>query len=499
VGSAVVNALRSRGHAVVRAARGLPEGRDSLALDFMQPCPPARWRDRLVAARVDAVVNCVGILMASRTQRFERVHRDGPVELFEGAALAGISRVVQVSALGAGDEDTIAAPGGGRAMAERGDGHAMADCDDGHATLAPGDGAAISAPRDTEDERRRAQAAHVRATPYLASKRAADDALAALSLDAAVLRPSLVFGPGSQSATLFATLASLPMISLPGRGRQPVQPIHVFELAEAIVRLLERKAPCRGVYTLGGAQPLDYRTMLAQYRAALGLGDALWLPLPMPLMRLIARVAEWLPQRVYSRDTISMLERGSVPPRNDAARLLGRAPSSLAHGLAITPPVAAVDLRVQLPPLVEWMLRAALAFMWLYTAAVSASLPQESGVLQLLARCGFAGDAGIAALVFSCTLNVLLGLLALRRGGPWAWPLQVGAVLGYTLTAAWNMPELTIDHCGPLAKNLPVLALIVLLWLAQPARLAARNAVGRRPVAVHVLPHASRGEIAGQA
>jgi hypothetical protein len=47
--------------------------------------------------------------------------------------------------------------------------------------------------------------------------------------------------------------------------------------------------------------------------------------------------------------------------------------------------------------------------------------------------------------------------------------LQVAAVLGYTVTAAINMPELTLDHCGPLVKNLPVLALIVLLWCAVPA------------------------------
>jgi hypothetical protein len=49
-------------------------------------------------------------------------------------------------------------------------------------------------------------------------------------------------------------------------------------------------------------------------------------------------------------------------------------------------------------------------------------------------------------------------------------------VLGYTITAALNMPELTLDHCGPLVKNLPVLALIVLLWLASPLpeRSAAR-------------------------
>ena len=107
--------------------------------------------------------------------------------------------------------------------------------------------------------------------------------------------------------------------------------------------------------------------------------------------------------------------------------------------------------------------------MWLYTALVSAALPQSSGVLHLLARCGFEGPAGVAALVFSCTLNVVLGVQTVRRPAPWLYAAQAAAVVGYTVTAALNMPELTIDHCGPLAKNVPLLALVMLLWCAAPA------------------------------
>ena len=415
VGQAVVNALRSRGHSVVVGARSVADGADHVAIDYMRPVEPSAWRDRLQARHVDVVVNCVGILMPSRTQSFERVHTAGPIELFRGAALAGVKCVVQISALGVRDDATSLA------------------------------------------------------TPYLHSKLLADDALAGLPIDAAVLRPSLVFGPNSQSAALFATLASLPLISLPGRGRQALQPIHVFELAEIAVRLLERSAPCRGVYELGGGQVVSYREMLGHYRDAMHLGAPLWLPLPMPLMRVTAWLAEALPQKVFCRDTIGMLERGSVPGNNAAPRLLGRTPSSLAHGLAVTPPHSLLDLRAELPEPVALMLRISVAFMWLYTALVTALLPQASGVLNLLARCGFEGRAGVAVMIASCTLNAVLGVLMLRRPSPWVWPLQIGAVLGYTLTAALNMPELTIDHCGPLAKNVPVLAVLLLLWLAQPA------------------------------
>ncbi|MET0334942.1 MAG: SDR family oxidoreductase [Rhizobacter sp.] len=426
VGRAVAHALRSRGHAVVEGSRAAVDGRHTMHVDYMQPRSPEAWADALRREHIEVVINCVGILMPAKGQSFERVHTEGPVELFRGAALAGVRRVLQVSALGVHDD------------------------------------------------------AETLATPYLRSKLMADDALASLPVDWAVLRPSLLYGPGSQSAALFATLASLPVISLPGRGQQVVQPLHVYELAEAMARLVEQAGELRAVHELGGPQALTYREMLAAYRRAQGLGDALWLPIPMAAMTAMAWVAEALPQQVYCRDTLRMLDRGNAPADNALPRLLGRTPSNMAHGLAITAPEPLIDLRVQLSPAAMWLARLSLAFMWLYTSLISALLPQQSGVLTLLARCGFEGRYGVAALVFSCGLNTVLGVMALRLATPWAHALQAAAVVGYTATAAFNMPELTLDHCGPLVKNLPVLAVIGLLWLAVPPRRAAEPVATRR-------------------
>ena len=431
VGGAVVATLRWRGHRVVETARPTrPVSAETLSLDFMAPVAPEQWAERLVELRIDAIVNCVGILIPRRGESFERIHHLGPAELFRGAARAGIERVIQVSALGV-----------------------------------------ASAAGSTSE--------------YLRSKQRGDEALLELGLDAAVVRPSLVFGPRSESARLFATLASLPVIALPGGGSQRVQPIHVWELAETIARLVERSGAVRGVYEIAGGAPIDYRQMLAEYRRAQGLGAAIWLPVPMPLMRWGAHVAEWLPQRVYSRDTVALLERGNVATRNAAPLLLARAPSTLGEGLAATPPESAIDLEVRLAPPVRVGLRASLAFLWIYTAAVSAFWPHESGVLELLARCGFAGSAGWLALVASCTLNVSLGIATLRRPTVALYAVQIGAVIGYTLCAAFNVPQLTIDHCGPLAKNALLVAAIAILWLeaagrsepAQTSMLATRKAL----------------------
>ena len=443
IGQAVVRALRARGHQVVQGSR---QGSDAQGwrLDFMAPVAPEAWAQRLVPARIDAVVNCVGILMQRRGQTFERVHAQGPIELFRGAALASREgggalhalRVVQVSALGA----------------------------------ATG------------------------ASPYLRSKRNADEALLALPLHATVLRPALVYGPGCASAAVFATLASLPVVAVPGGGGQALRPIHVFEVAEIVARCVESTerphaalpplpegdvqsgqgrpahAPARGVFDIGGDDVLSYRAMLAAYRQALGLGDALWLPLPLACMRLLAHAAEALPQQVLCRETVDLLALGHVPAHNAAACLLGRAPTGFAAGLRVTPPQALVDLRVQLSPPVAAVLRAALALMWLWTAAVSALLPEASGIVALLARCGFEGRTGVVMWVASCVLPAGLGLAMLWRPGPRAYALQVVAIVGYTAMAAVHMPELTLDHGAPLVKNLPLLAAVLVLWLALPAR-----------------------------
>lgn len=427
IGRAVVENLRWRGHGVVetahRPAAACADGNtpgDVVALDFMQPTSPAVWAARLRALRVDTVVNCVGVLIESPAARFDRVHELGPIELFRGAALAGVGRIVQVSALGVG--------------------------------LCSGEAAAGSEPA------------------YLRSKRHADEAVMALPVDAAVVRPSLVYGPRSRSAELFATLASLPVIALPAGGRQRVQPVHVFEVAEAICRLVERTGSARGVYELGGGDVLSYRDMLSTYRRSQGLGEPIFVSVPVALMRAGALFAERLPQKVFSRDTLRLLERGNVATRDAARVLLGRAPAGLADGLRVTPVRPAVDLQVHLARPVAIASRASLAFLWIYIAAISAWLPERSGVLELLARCGLGGSAGLWALAASCTLNTGLGLATLWRPSVKLYAAQMAAMVGYTLTAAVNVPELTLDHCGPLAKNVPLLFLVATLWLDEAGR-----------------------------
>lgn len=110
--------------------------------DFARMTTPESWRETLRG--VDAVVNAAGILRETGRQTFARIHIGGPLALARACVEAGVKRFVQISALGQ-----------------------------------PGDG------------------------EFIASKHRFDEALLALSLEAVVLRPSVVYAAsGSYGGTV---------------------------------------------------------------------------------------------------------------------------------------------------------------------------------------------------------------------------------------------------------------------------------------------------------
>src|SRR3954453_2888768 len=98
IGARVVTCLRSRGHVVTCAGRDpdallrkFPRSRAmqaDLLLDGV-----AAWSKRLT--ETDVVVNAAGVLR----DNLEQVDHRGAVALFDACAEAGISRVLQISAL----------------------------------------------------------------------------------------------------------------------------------------------------------------------------------------------------------------------------------------------------------------------------------------------------------------------------------------------------------------------------------------------------------------
>jgi nucleoside-diphosphate-sugar epimerase len=110
---------------------------------------------------------------------------------------------------------------------------------------------------------------------------------------AAVLRPGLVIGPGARG--LFGQLgraaARLHLVPVFDRGRQPLQVVHVTEVAEAALRIAERRLT--GVFALADPDPIDLAAFLRLMTREMGV-RCLFVPLPLPPVLALLRWAERL-------------------------------------------------------------------------------------------------------------------------------------------------------------------------------------------------------------
>ena len=410
LGQRLAAALLEAGHHVICAMRRPPltppHGAPVryFAADLSRDVEVADWMPRL--AGVDAVINAAGILREHDGQSFDAVHVRGPCALFAACAAAGVARVVQVSALGADEQAT---------------------------------------------------------TPYHLSKKTADDYLLGLPLrSASVVQPSLVYGPGGTSARLFTRMASLPVIPLPGRGQQQVQPIHVDDAVQAIVALLDND-DLTGRIPLVGPQPLSLREWLARLRHAMGLGPARFLPVPAPLVGIAAQLGSALPASLLDRDTWSMLQRGNTADARLTSVLLGRAPRPAE---AFVPVEEAVAISIQarlgwLLPLLRW----AMALVWIVTGIVSLGVYPVADSIELLTRAGVPLTLAPVMLYGAALLDFAIGIgLLLLNRRQWLWLLQIVLMAFYTVVITLKLPEFWAHPYGPMLKNLPMLAVAWLMY-----------------------------------
>ena len=424
IGGALAGALAARGHELVLAVRDTAAAarrwpmHASLAVDFGADHAVADWRPRVDG--VDVVVNTVGILREHAGQTFEAIHARAPVALFRACAEAGVGRVVQLSALGADDDA---------------------------------------------------------ASGYHRSKAAADRELARLPVASTIVRPSLVFAPGGTSARWFSMLAALPATPLPGGGAQCVQPIHLDDLVDALVTVIESPTtsfPRRlgssapPILDAVGPTPLTLHTYLATLRGALGLPPMRTLPVPRWTMRIAAAIGSRLGGFV-DRDTLDMLKRGNCAPAATITRVLGHPPRPV-DAFIHPDQQAPLRQRAQLDWLLP-LLRTAVALTWIVTGIVSLWVFPREESLALLARTGLHGATAVAALHVAGFLDIALGIGTLmKRGRRWSYAAQMLLMLGYTAIITVWLPEFWWHPYGPVLKNLPLLAATWLLYRLDDGR-----------------------------
>jgi NADH dehydrogenase len=136
---------------------------------------------------------------------------------------------------------------------------------------------------------------------YATTKRKAEAAIRMAGIEPITLRPSLVYGPGDRG--LFARIVKfvrvLPVVPLIGDGCYPMRPIHVDDVAAAIIGAVEHGAPGSS-YDLSGGSEIFFNDLLMLIGETIGQRPRLLCLPPAPVF-----VGSVLAARLWKRFPIS--------------------------------------------------------------------------------------------------------------------------------------------------------------------------------------------------
>lgn len=262
VGRHLVPALQHAGHAVVVPTRGGAAALAGARMVTGDVFDPAFLVQVLRGA--SAVVNLVGILNEDGDdgRGFERVFVGLVDTLLPAMAHAGVSRLLQMSAVAAGQG----------------------------------------------------------ASHYLQARGRAEARVRANGTAWTLLRPSVIAGPGDGLFNRFDALLALTPVLPVGRADARFQPVWVGDVAQAFVQALAREDAVRATYDLVGPRVLTLRGIIQATAGARGRRRGV-IALPHALGRLQAGIGEVLPGKPISRDNWRSLQLDSVSDDDGLARL----------------------------------------------------------------------------------------------------------------------------------------------------------------------------------
>lgn len=149
--------------------------------------------------------------------------------------------------------------------------------------------------------------------PWFEAKRTAERAVREAGPAHTVIRPSWVYGPEDESLNLFARLLRWIPGAFPqlGDGEQRINPVHVRDVARALVLALDEERARDATFEIGGPVVYTMDGVVRVLMDALGRRKPI-VHLPMGLARAGAAVAEVLPGRTMSRQALEFATQEAV-------------------------------------------------------------------------------------------------------------------------------------------------------------------------------------------
>ncbi len=267
VGSHLIPRLAAQGLHVTVLSRNRERHRELAVLPTVRVVSADVYDPKVLAthfAGADAVINLVGILNEPGFDGsgFRRAHVELTRLVIEAMKAAGVSRLLQMSSLRAGEGESW----------------------------------------------------------YLKTRGEAEALVRASGLDWTIFRPSVIFGRGDGLFFRFATLLKIAPVMPLARADARFAPVFVGDVCAAFERALADRSTIGKVYELGGPDVVTLREIVAMTRDALGM-RRLIVGLPDPLGKLQAAVFGLVPGKPLSLDNFRSLVLDSVPSRDGLAQL----------------------------------------------------------------------------------------------------------------------------------------------------------------------------------
>jgi len=206
----------------------------------------------------DAAINLVGIIreFPARGMTFDKLHVQATRNMVDAAKGAGITRHLQMSALGTRANATSA---------------------------------------------------------YHQSKYRAEEHVRASGLDYTIFRPSIVFGPHDDFINKLAGyIRSYPAVPVIGDGAYRLQPIAADDVARCFAMALEMPDTVGKTYELCGSDRLSYNELLDTIGRVLGKSRVAKIPNPLGIMKLVVPLLQGFSFFPITMDQVLMLVEENI-------------------------------------------------------------------------------------------------------------------------------------------------------------------------------------------
>ena len=224
----------------------------------IEPVRADVWDESTVARAVEgaaSAINCVGHYVERRGATFHGIHGQGALHVARQAKRAGVQRLVHISGLGAD----------------------------------PGSD-----------------------SPYVRARGIGEGLVGEAFEGVAILRPSVIVGPGDAFLNRLAGLArQSPVMPLFGTGGTRLQPVFVGDVAEACASVLADPATEGRVYEIGGPRVYAYGDLVRSVVERIGRRPAM-IPVPFPVWHVLAAAMALHPDPPLTRDQVKLMGRDNV-------------------------------------------------------------------------------------------------------------------------------------------------------------------------------------------